>query len=457
MRTPASSAWASSRARAVREVPLPPAASSRELLASELAEAQSALAALQGRLRGTREATAELRRRCATEEAEGPRRLRRAEERAAEHCQTNHELRQLQHALVQVGRRHQTVRETSASNLYAQWRAALDAHVRDGGLLDVEDFPFAAFLKQVSEVVPARELEAKESATADLKEDLLVMKARIENVEETEAVLLGRKAQLVAESAMLRMELQEQRSTNQGWGQGRLSDSAQKHQIREEQEHYRNHGEELQVQLLNDEAQLQWAVAATAGANEEAAELKGLHDSLCRRRALLEEHICKMQGGGAQLRKKVEAQEYELGRHRLVRVWSSEASELRRVGQMHQNEALAFLRSAARVRADTENAEEELQRLWARIGEAHREATAQREALGRTGDLRGAVEKDVLGLRETSAFLAEQQRRVQLGMDPGPNSPALKELPETYAGSSRPKQYPSVQSPWRKNSSALAP
>eukprot|EP00439_Symbiodinium_sp_Y106_P075376 s668_g14.t3 len=222
-------------------------------------------------------------------------------------------------------------------------------------------------------------------------------------------------------------------------------------------EHYRNHGEELQVQLLNDEAQLQWAVAATAGANEEAAELKGLHDSLCRRRALLEEHICKMQGGGAQLRKKVEAQEYELGRHRLVRVWSSEASELRRVGQMHQNEALAFLRSAARVRADTENAEEELQRLWARIGEAHREATAQREALGRTGDLRGAVEKDVLGLRETSAFLAEQQRRVQLGMDPGPNSPALKELPETYAGSSRPKQYPSVQSPWRKNSSALAP
>ena len=88
----------------------------------------------------------------------------------------------------QVGRRHQTVRETSASKLYAQWRAALDAHVRDGGademrlrglgvaafsswkprswqwerrlrlgfkpvglhggLLDVEDFPFAAFLKQ---------------------------------------------------------------------------------------------------------------------------------------------------------------------------------------------------------------------------------------------------------------------------------------------------------------------
>ena len=82
----------------MREVPPPPAASSRELLASELAEAQSALAALQG----TREATAELRRRCATEEAEGPRRLRRAEERAAEHCQTNHELRQLQHALVQV-------------------------------------------------------------------------------------------------------------------------------------------------------------------------------------------------------------------------------------------------------------------------------------------------------------------------------------------------------------------
>ncbi|CAE7786672.1 unnamed protein product, partial [Symbiodinium sp. KB8] len=259
------------------------------------------------------------------------------------------------------------------------------------------------------------------------------MKTRIKNVEETEAVLLGHKAQLVAESAMLRMELQEQRSTNQGWGQGRLSDSAQKHQIREEQEHYRNHGEELQVQLLNDEAQLQWAVAATRQANEEAAELKGLHESLCCRRVLLEEHTCKMQGGGEQLRRKVEAQEYELGRHRLVRVWRNEASELRHVGQMYQNEALAFLRSAARVRADTENAEEELQRLWARIGEAHREATAQREALGRTGDLRGVVEQDVLGLRETSAFLAEQQRRVQLAIDPGPNSPALKKLPETHA------------------------
>ena len=91
MRTPASSGRVA------------PAASSRELLASELAEAQSALAALRARLRGTKEATAELRRRCASEEAEGPRRLRSAEEKAAEHCQTNHELRQLQHALLQVG------------------------------------------------------------------------------------------------------------------------------------------------------------------------------------------------------------------------------------------------------------------------------------------------------------------------------------------------------------------
>ena len=74
----------------------------RDLLSSELAEAQSELVALRGRLKGIREATAELRHRDAVEATEAPRRLARSEELAAEHCRTHQELWHLQHSLEQV-------------------------------------------------------------------------------------------------------------------------------------------------------------------------------------------------------------------------------------------------------------------------------------------------------------------------------------------------------------------
>ncbi|CAE7500406.1 unnamed protein product, partial [Symbiodinium pilosum] len=233
-------------------------------------------------------------------------------------------------------------------DLYAQWRAALHPHVQKGGLLDAEDFPLEAFLKQVAAVVPLTEVEAKENATADLKEELLVMQARIHNARETEADLLARRAHFSAESAMLRVELQEQRSTNRGWGEGRLMDTKHRVQLRHEQ-----------AQLLEDQEQIRSFEAAATRNREEAAALRRQQEPLRQRAAQLEERARRTQGGGAELRKTVEAQEYELGRHKLVHVWRGEVAEAQKVGQEHQNEALALLRSTARIRADTENAEED--------------------------------------------------------------------------------------------------
>eukprot|EP00913_Durusdinium_trenchii_P010239 g9600.t1 len=134
----------------------------------------------------------------------------------------------------------------------------------------------------------------------------------------------------------------------------------------------------------------------------------------------------------------------------------SEATQAGRMGQEHQSQALALLRHSALIRADEQNAQQELHGLWSELAETHREAAQQTAALRRTTELREAVEKDVLGLRETTACLGQQRWRTQQELHYAEGvaaSPRLKaklsggalvpalQLPEGYAGST-PTQVP---------------
>ncbi|CAJ1353610.1 unnamed protein product, partial [Effrenium voratum] len=253
------------------------------------------------------------------------------------------------------------------------------AHMRAGG--DLEDYSMHAFLREVCDVIPLADLESEERVAAETEEDIATLEVRLRNVEETEQQIHSENLRLAGECGALRAQLKDQESTNQGWQNGRLRDNCYQLTLREEQEQHRDGASQLERQLPKRQEEVNAAATKVQLWRQEAQELRREVPQLEERARKLQERAQQTAGGHAELQQRVEVQEFELGRHRLAQLWSSEASQQGRMGQEHQHQALALLRQAAKVRADEANAEQELHRLWARLGEAHREASAQKEAL----------------------------------------------------------------------------
>lgn len=381
--------------------------SASQALAEELAEAQAALLAVQGHLAHTRASTANWRRRTAEEAAEvWQPALARQEETAAASCGSAAQSENLRKALRQIETRCEIVEKAATSELYLQWRQIFEAHLRAGGRL--EDFPLDNFILRVCDAVPESELMAPERAAKAILENQESLNERLTAAKENESKLRVEMASLKGESRALRGELQDQEATNQAWRDGRLKEGPRGLQIREEQHQHQQHGANLERELLVYEEQASRFASSAWRYREEAAEIRS-KVLPCQRRALvLEEQAQESAGMGAQVRKKVEMQEFELGRHKLVRVWGQEARQLGHTGEQHQRQALSLLRHAATDRKATNTAEEKLRALWEGIGDRHREATALRSAHRHTKGLREAAENDLEGLREVNDVLSEQ-------------------------------------------------
>ncbi|CAK9040847.1 unnamed protein product [Durusdinium trenchii] len=340
------------------------------------------------------------------------------------------------------------MKEVSSSHLYREWQRLFFAHHRSGGTLD--NFSTVTFLREVCDVVPLSELAAKEAAAAELHEETSLLEIRLRNIEETELQAAAQAAEESAKGRMLRAELQEQQAVNAGWRSGRLQDSVYKLKLREEQDQHQGHAMELERQLKECEERTSTAAAKARLWRHSAKQMYQEVQPCEVRHGVLEEQVENMASGTAKLQRKVEMQEFQLGHRNLVQLWSSEATQAGRMGQEHQSQALALLRHSALIRADEQNAQQELHGLWSELAETHREAAQQTAALRRTTELREAVEKDVLGLRETTACLGQQRWRTQQELHYAEGvaaSPRLKaklsggalvpalQLPEGYAGS----------------------